>query len=82
MSIKVAETNFKAGGDLKWAIGPNPVLDLTVNTDIAQADVDQQVNHVTRFSIFFPEKRQFFLENASLIPQDIFHTQVTYFYKK
>jgi hypothetical protein len=37
-----------------------------VNTDFAQADVDQQVNNVTRFSVFFPEKRQFFLENASL----------------
>jgi hypothetical protein len=65
-SVKVSETNFKAGGDLKWAIDPNSVLDLTVNTDFAQADVDQQVNNVTRFSVFFPEKRQFFLENASL----------------
>jgi hypothetical protein len=65
-SVKVSESNFKAGGDLKWAIDPNSVLDLTVNTDFAQADVDQQVNNVTRFSVFFPEKRQFFLENASL----------------
>ncbi|HEY4936207.1 MAG TPA: DUF5916 domain-containing protein, partial [Puia sp.] len=59
-------TNVKAGGDLKWAINTNTVLDLTVNTDFAQADVDQQVNNVTQFSVFFPEKRQFFLENASL----------------
>ncbi len=65
-SVKKEEANFKAGGDIKWAVSPNSVLDLTVNTDFAQADVDQQVNNVTRFSVFFPEKRQFFLENASL----------------
>jgi hypothetical protein len=65
-SIKVAQTNYKVGGDIKWAVDPNSVLDLTVNTDFAQADADQQVNNVTRFSVFFPEKRQFFLENASL----------------
>jgi hypothetical protein len=63
---KQENTHLKIGGDLKWAINPNSILDLTVNTDFAQADVDQQVNNVTRFSVFFPEKRQFFLENASL----------------
>jgi Domain of unknown function (DUF5916)/Carbohydrate family 9 binding domain-like len=56
----------KIGGEVKWAINPNTVLDLTFNTDFAQADADRQVNNVTRFSIFFPERRQFFLENASL----------------
>lgn len=65
-------SSFKYGGDLKWAITPNAVLDLTANTDFAQADVDQQVNNTTRFNVFFPEKRQFFLENASL-----FGVQVT-----
>lgn len=60
------ETNFKPGGDVKWAINTNTVLDLTVNTDFAQADADRQVNNVTRFNVFFPERRQFFLENASL----------------
>jgi hypothetical protein len=64
--IKPSTTHYKIGGDLKWAINPNSVLDLTVNTDFAQADADQQVNNVTLFSVFFPEKRQFFLENASL----------------
>lgn len=65
-SIKPEETNYKLGGELKWAISPNAVLDLTANTDFAQADADRQVNNVTRFSVFFPERRQFFLENASL----------------
>ena len=64
--IKPQATNVKAGGEMKWAVNPNAVLDLTVNTDFAQADADQQVNNVSRFSVFFPEKRQFFLENASL----------------
>jgi len=60
------QSTAKLGGDLKWAINPNDVLDLTVNTDFAQADADLQVNNVTQFSVFFPERRQFFLENASL----------------
>jgi Domain of unknown function (DUF5916)/Carbohydrate family 9 binding domain-like len=56
----------KIGGEIKWAINSNAVLDLTFNTDFAQADADRQVNNVSRFSVFFPERRQFFLENASL----------------
>ncbi|HXD78811.1 MAG TPA: DUF5916 domain-containing protein [Puia sp.] len=59
-------SSVKSGGDLKWAITPNSVLDLTAHTDFAQADVEQQVNNTTRFNVFFPEKRSFFLENASL----------------
>jgi hypothetical protein len=61
----------KIGGEIKWAITPNSVLDLTFNTDFAQADVDRQVNNVTRFNVFFPERRQFFLENASLFGASI-----------
>jgi hypothetical protein len=51
---------------VKWAINTHSILDLTFNTDFAQADADRQVNNVTRFSVFFPERRQFFLENSSL----------------
>ncbi|MEM1055423.1 MAG: DUF5916 domain-containing protein [Bacteroidota bacterium] len=54
------------GGDLKWAVTPTTVLDLTVNTDFAQADADQQVVNLTRFSVFFPERRAFFLESADV----------------
>ncbi len=60
------KASTKVGGEVKWAVNPNTVLDLTLNTDFAQADVDRQVNNITRFSVFFPERRQFFLENASL----------------
>ena len=50
----------KFGGDIKWAINPRSVLDLTFNTDFAQAEVDRAVNNLERFNIFFPEQRQFF----------------------
>lgn len=65
-------TESELGGELKWAISPGTVLDLTVNTDFAQAEVDRQAVNLERFSVFFPERRQFFLENASL-----FDTSVT-----
>ncbi|MBC8044011.1 MAG: carbohydrate binding family 9 domain-containing protein, partial [Rhizobacter sp.] len=55
-----------AGGEVKWALTPSAVLDLTLNTDFAQADVDRQVVNLSRFSVFFPERRPFFLESASL----------------
>ncbi len=55
-----------AGIDLKWAMTPNTVLDLTYNMDFAQAEVDRQVVNLDRFSVFFPERRTFFLESAGL----------------
>ena len=61
-----SKENFKLGGDVKWAINPQSVLDLTFNTDFAQADVDRAVNNLERFNIFFPEQRQFFLENSGI----------------
>ncbi|MTI22866.1 hypothetical protein E1176_17675 [Fulvivirga sp. RKSG066] len=61
-----SEGDVKLGGDIKWAINPRSVLDLTFNTDFAQADVDRAVNNLERFNIFFPERRQFFLENSGI----------------
>jgi hypothetical protein len=58
--------DIKLGGDIKWALNPRSVLDLTFNTDFAQADVDRAVNNLERFNIFFPEQRQFFLENSGI----------------
>ncbi len=63
---KTSKGDIKLGGDLKWAINPRTVLDLTINTDFAQADVDRAVNNLERFTIFFPERRQFFLENSGI----------------
>ena len=55
---------FEVGGDAKIGITPALALDLTVNTDFAQVEVDNEQVDLTRFSLFFPEKRPFFLENA------------------
>ncbi|MDX1906160.1 MAG: DUF5916 domain-containing protein [Bacteroidia bacterium] len=63
-------TRPKIGGDVKWAINSHAVLDFTANTDFAQADVDRAVNNLTRFNVFFPERRQFFLENSGIYPSD------------
>lgn len=61
----VSEDDTEAGVDLKYSITPSLTLDLTYNTDFAQVEVDQQQINLNRFSLFFPEKRPFFLENAS-----------------
>jgi Domain of unknown function (DUF5916) len=55
------------GGEVIWAPTANSLVEATVNTDFAQADVDRQVVNLSRFSVFFPERRQFFLENADLL---------------
>jgi len=52
------------GGDVKWGISSNMTLDMTVNTDFSQVEADDEQVNLTRFSLFFPEKRDFFLENA------------------
>ena len=54
------------GVDVKVAITSSLNLDLTVNPDFSQVEVDQQVTNLERFELFFPERRQFFLENGDL----------------
>lgn len=58
------QNRFDAGLDAKVAITSSLNLDLTVNPDFSQVDVDQQVTNLDRYELFFPEKRQFFLENG------------------
>lgn len=62
------ETQFdkKIGGDVKFSLSTSLNLDLTVNPDFSQVEVDRQVTNLDRFELFFPEKRQFFLENGDL----------------
>ena len=60
------QTDFNFGGDAKIGITSGLNLDLTFNPDFSQVEVDQQVTNLDRFEIFFPERRQFFLENADL----------------
>ena len=59
-------TSGNAGFDAKIALNSALNLDLTVNPDFSQVEVDNQVTNLTRFSIFLPERRAFFLENADL----------------
>ena len=54
------------GLDVKWGVRPNLTADFTVNTDFAQVEADEEQVNLTRFDLFFPEKRPFFLENASV----------------
>jgi hypothetical protein len=60
------ETTVDAGLDVKYEVRPGLLLDLTVNTDFAQVEVDDQQVNLTRFNLFFPEKRDFFLENSGI----------------
>ena len=63
-----ASTDLDAdvGIDVKYGVSQNLTADFTLNTDFAQAEADEQQINLTRFSLFFPEKREFFLENAGL----------------
>ena len=63
---QLATTKYptEVGGEIKYGVTPALTLDLTYNTDFAQVEVDDQRVNLTRFPIFFPEKRPFFLENA------------------
>ena len=54
------------GGEVNWRITPQLKASFTVNTDFAETESDQQRVNLTRFSLFFPEKRDFFLEDSSL----------------
>ncbi len=60
------ESQFDVGFDAKIGVTSSLNLDLTVNPDFSQVEVDRQVTNLSRFEIFFPERRQFFLENQDL----------------
>jgi hypothetical protein len=58
------DTSF--GLDAKWEVRPGIVLDGTLNPDFAQVEADQEIVNLTRFDLFLPERREFFLENAGI----------------
>jgi hypothetical protein len=72
---------IEPGLDIKYGITPNTTLDLTVNTDFAQVEADDQQFNLTRFSLVFPEKRAFFLERSSIFdfslggPNNLFYSR-------
>jgi uncharacterized protein DUF5916/cellulose/xylan binding protein with CBM9 domain len=62
----VNDVSSDVGLDVKYGLTQNLTTDFTVNTDFAQVEADEQRVNLTRFSLFFPEKREFFLENQGL----------------
>ncbi len=60
------KSRTSAGMDAKVAVTSSLNLDLTVNPDFSQVEVDRQVTNLSRFELFFPERRQFFIENSDL----------------
>jgi len=61
-----AVREYDVGFDAKWAVTPRLVMDLTALTDFSQVEADEEQVNLTRFSLFFPEKRDFFLENDGI----------------
>lgn len=70
------------GFDAKVGFSSSMNLDLTFNPDFAQVEVDQQVTNIDRFELFFPEKRQFFLENSDLFAGFGYHTVTPFFSRR
>ncbi len=65
-STGLSNNDFKVGGDAKVSIGNSMNLDITVNPDFSNVEVDNIVTNLTRFEVFLPEKRQFFMDNSDL----------------
>jgi Domain of unknown function (DUF5916) len=65
------ETRFKIGGDINVDITPTIRLNLTANTDFAQVESDKEQINFSRFSLYYPEKRQFFLEAKNLFEMNL-----------
>lgn len=63
---KANNSKLSAGLDVKYSVTSNLTLDLTVNPDFAQVEADNQQINMTRYSLFFPEKRTFFQEGANI----------------
>ncbi|MEN8202666.1 MAG: DUF5916 domain-containing protein [Bacteroidota bacterium] len=64
--LKEDKPKIEAGLDLKYSLTSNLTLDLTANTDFAQVEADDQQVNLTRYSLFFPEKRLFFQERSGI----------------
>ncbi|PCI31194.1 MAG: hypothetical protein COB60_12500 [Flavobacteriaceae bacterium] len=60
------DSNFKPSLDLQYNLSSSLKLDATINPDFSQIDVDQQITNLSRFAVYFPERRNFFLENSDL----------------
>ena len=75
-------TDQKAGADVKIGLNTSLNLDLTINPDFSQVEVDRQVTNLDRFELFFPERRQFFLENGDLFANFGYNTIRPFFSRR
>ncbi|NBW70205.1 MAG: hypothetical protein EBR32_02155 [Bacteroidetes bacterium] len=76
--VSNAEWKQDFGLDLKYNLSSDLTLDITANTDFAQVEADEQQLNLTRFSIDFPEKRQFFQQRSGLFDFSFGHTKLFY----
>ncbi len=76
------QTNLNAGGDLNYLITPSMKLNLTVNTDFAQVESDRQQVNLTRFSLYYPEKRDFFLEGRNYFDFGLGHSTQPFYSRR
>jgi len=72
------DTTTKIGGEINYDITPTLKLNLSLNTDFAQVESDREQINFTRFSLFFPERRQFFLEGKNYYDMNVGRVQLFY----
>lgn len=84
LALKPTESDLTRdlGVDIKYGITSNLTLDLTVNTDFAQVEADAVQLNLTRFNLFFPEKREFFLERSGLFTHGASRNTQTFFSRR
>lgn len=76
------DANADMGIDFKYGISSNLTLDMTINTDFAQVEADNVQVNLTRFNLFFPEKREFFLERSGLFDHGNSRSTQTFFSRR
>lgn len=76
------DTNGDIGVDIKYGVTSNLTVDLSVNTDFAQVEADNVQLNLSRFSLFFPEKREFFLERSGLFEHGNSQSTQTFFSRR
>ncbi len=76
------DVTYDFGVDVKYGLSSNLTLDLTVNTDFAQVEADNVQLNLTRFNLFFPEKREFFLERSGLFEHGNPRSTQTFFSRR
>jgi hypothetical protein len=69
--LKKDDPKFDVGLDLKYSLTSNLTMDVTLNTDFAQVEADNQQVNLTRYSLYFPEKRLFFQERSSIFSYNL-----------